>query len=120
MAVAITQPELISDDPRCEGHGVLADFRDFIQASKECKGLLTIGQAARILDVTSGQMSVWVNRGRIKSKVVVGVKMVSAGEVAALLRERNQDGVRTGGRGMKAPSLADMVSTAWEDIDPLG
>jgi len=81
--------------------------------------LITVSQAAKILDVTSGQVSTWAGRGRIKAKVVLGVRMVSAGEVLALRRERASEGVRTGGRGMKAASLADMVSAAWEDIEPL-
>lgn len=97
----------------------MADLREFVTASKECNGLLTPKQAAKLLDVPSGQISVWCARQRLKSVVVLGVKMVSAGEVLALYRERSSEGVRTGGRGMKAPSLVDMVSAAWEDIEPL-
>lgn len=120
MSAATYQPELIDDDPRTESSsGIMADLREFIQASRECGGLLTPKQAAKILDVGSNQISVWASRGRLKSKVVLGVKMVSAGEVLALHRERLEEGIRTGGRGMKAPSLSDMVVGAWRDIEPL-
>lgn len=117
--VTIAQAELITDDPRIEGNGIMADILEFIQASRECGGLLTVSQAAKILDVPSNQVSAWAGRGRIKAKVVLGVRMVSAGEVLALRRERSTEGVRLGGRGLKAASLADIVSTAWEDIEPL-
>jgi len=120
MAIAL-QAELISDDPRHEAsQGIMADVREFVQASKEFHGLLTPGQACKILEVSPGQMSVWLRRERIRSKVVLGVRMVSAGEVMALHRERNQEGIRTGGRGLKAPSLAELSAAAWEDIDPVG
>ena len=97
----------------------MADVREFIQATKELHGLLTPGQACKILDVSTGQMSVWTRRGRISSKMILGVRMVSAGEVMALLRERNQEAVRAGGRGVKAPSLSALAASAWEDIDPM-
>lgn len=118
MAVAL-QAELISDDPRCESQGIMADIREFMDASRECGGLLTVGQAAKILDVPSNQVSAWAGRGRIKAKVVLGVRMVSAGEVLALRKERDSDGVSLGGRGRKSASLAGLVSAAWQDIEPL-
>lgn len=115
------QAELISDDPRCEAsQGIVADIREFIAASKECGGLLTVGQAAKILGVSSSQVSVWAARGRIKAKVVIGVRMVSAKEVLALHRERLSEGVKVGRRPAGAASLSDMVSAAWQDIDPVG
>lgn len=120
MSIAVSQPELISDDPRCEdSQGIMADIKEFMAASRECGGLLTVGQAAKILDVSPGHISTWAGRGRLKAKVVLGVRMVSAGEVLALRRERATEGVRTGGRGLKAVSLADLVAGAWEDIEPL-
>lgn len=119
MAVAL-QPEFTLDDPRDEAsQGIMADIREFVAASRECGGLLTVGQGAKILDVSSGQVSSWALRGRIKSKMVLGVRMVSAGEVLALRRERDAEGLKVGGRGHKAASLADMVSAAWQDIEPL-
>lgn len=120
MSVAITQYDLITDDPRVEFVGVRAGIHEFIQSSKDLGGLLTPTQAAKILDVTSGQISVWAARGRIRSKVVLDVKMVSASDVLALHKERTEEGIRTGGRGMKAPSLADMAKAAWNDIEVMG
>lgn len=120
MAIA-AQIDLITDDPRCEpSGGILDDVRQFIAASREHKGLLTLGQAAKILDVGSNQVSVWVARQRLKSVVVLGVKMVSAGEVVALHRERLLEGPAKGGRGHRVANLSDMVSAAWQDIDPMG
>jgi hypothetical protein len=118
MAVAL-QSEFAIDDPRQESQGIMADIREFMDASRECGGLLTVGQAAKILDVSPGHISTWAGRGRIKAKVVLGVRMVSAGEVLALKKERDSEGVSLGGRGRKAASLADMVSAAWQDIEPL-
>lgn len=120
MAVA-AQAELISDDPRCEpAQGIMADVREFIQASKDFHGLLTPGQACKILDVSPGQMSVWLRRERLRSKVVLGVRMVSAGEVMALHKERSSEVRSVGGRGHKAASLSELAAAAWDDIDPLG
>jgi hypothetical protein len=120
MSASLLQADLITDDPRCESpQGIMEDIREFVRASKECNGLLTVGQASKILDVGSNQISVWAARGRIKSRVVLGVRMVSAGEVVALRRERAEGVVPVGGRGNKAASLADMVAEAWKDIDPL-
>jgi hypothetical protein len=120
MSVAVTQYDLITDDPRVEFAGVRAGIQEFVQATKELGGLLTMTQAGKILDVPSSQVSVWAARGRIRSKVVLDVKMVSAGDVMALHKERTEEGIRTGGRGMKAPSLADIAKAAWDDIDPMG
>jgi hypothetical protein len=120
-AVAI-QTELISDDPRreSESSGVVADLRDFIRASRELGGLLTTGQAANILGVPPGSVRTWVMRGRLTSRQILGVQMVGAPEVLALRRQRASEGVATGGRGIKAPSLRAMAEEAWRDIDPLG
>lgn len=120
MAVVL-QAELISDDPRCDApQGIVADLKEFVAASRECGGLLTVGQAGKILDVPSSQVSVWASRGRIKAKVVLGVRMVSAKEVLALYRERITEGVKVGRRPAYASTLSDMVAAAWEDIDPAG
>lgn len=120
-AVAL-QPELISDDPRreTESTGVLADLRAFLTATRELGGLLTAGQAAKILGVHSSSIGVWVRRGRLTARDVLGVQMVSAPEVLALHRQRLAEGVAPGGRGHKAPSLRAMAEEAWRDIDPLG
>lgn len=119
MSVTAAQFDLITDDPRTEFPGIRAGILEFIHASKEMGGLLTMTQAAKILDVTSGQISVWASRGRIRSRVVLEVKMVAASDVIALHKERTQEGLRTGGRGMKAPSLADMAKAAWDDLEVL-
>jgi hypothetical protein len=117
MSIA-AQAELISDDPRCESSkGVLADVREFVQASRDLHGLLTPGQACKILNVSTGQMSVWLSRGRITSKVILGVRMVSAGEVMALHRERNSEEIKAGRRPLGSPSLSDLASSAWSDMD---
>jgi hypothetical protein len=120
MSVA-AQAELISDDPRVEpSQGVMSDVREFIQATRDLHGLLTPGQACKILNLSTGQMSVWTRRGRISSKVILGVRMVSAGEVMALLRERNAEEIKAGRRPLGSPSLSDLASSAWEEIDPMG
>jgi len=122
VSAAVIQPELISDDPRrdAESTGVLADLRAFVQASRELGGLLTSGQAAKILGVQSAAVGVWVRRGRLSARDVLGVQMVSAPEVLALHRQRFAEGVAPGGRGNKAPSLSVLAAEAWRDIDPLG
>lgn len=116
------QAELISDDPRreTESTGVVSDLREFLKASRELGGLLTTGQAAAVLNVAPGAVRSWVVRGRLKSARVLGVVMVSAPEVLAFHRQRVCEGVSVGGRGHKAASLSDLVSAAWQDIDPLG
>lgn len=116
-AAVIHQPELIDDDPRCEASTseILGEWKRFRQLSKEHGGLLTSSQAAKILDVSNAQMGTWRARGRITGFVILGTCMVPAPEVLALLKER-QEGIRqSGGRGMKAPSLAELARAAYED-----
>ena len=116
MSSAAIQADLISDDPRREAEkGVFAEFAEFYQASKELHGLLTQSQAKRMLGVSSGHLGTWISRGRISSRVISGVRMVSAGEVLALVKERQTE-KSEGGRGHKAPSLANMVEDAYNDL----
>lgn len=121
-AAAAIQADLITDDPRREvaSSGVVADLRDFIRAQRELRGLLTAGQAAKILGVHSSSIGVWVRRGRLTARDVLGVQMVSAAEVLAMHRQRTSEGLPTGGRGCKAPSLGELADEAWRDIDPFG
>jgi len=121
-AALVLQPELISDDPRreTESSGVIADLREFVKASRELRGLLTVGQAARILDCHASAINVWIRRGRLQCREVVGVRMVSAAEILVMHRQRLSDEKQAGGRGVKAPSLSALAEDAWRDIDPMG
>lgn len=120
MAATAEQFDLITDDPRCEDTlgNPFKEFKRFRELQKEHGNLLTISQAARILDVTSSQVSVWVSRQRFTSYTCLGAKMIPAIEVIALYKERAEEGIRTGaGRGVKAPSLAEMAKLMWNDLD---
>ena len=118
--VHAAQIDLIDDDPRVAPQkGPLAELIEFVQASKEMRGLITTGQAAKILSVPTSQVSVWVSRGRLSSRSILGARMVSAAEVLALFKERTEEGIRkSGGRGIKAPCLSGLAEAAWDDIDP--
>jgi hypothetical protein len=120
VAIAL-QPELITNDPRldAESSGIIEDLREFVRASRELRGLLTTGQAAQILGVAPGAVRTWVLRKRLSSVRILGVVMVSAAEVLALHRQRVAEGVSSGGRGHKAPSLAVLAEAAWADIEPM-
>jgi len=113
--VAAQQFELISDDPRCED-SLVSELREFWKATREMHGVLTQTQAARILGVSAGQVGVWMQRGRLTVRVVAGARMVGGAEVAALLRERQSEIRASGGRGIKAPSLAELSAAAWQDL----
>jgi len=117
MDITAEQADLITDDPRCEASVGVSDLREYWNATRDLHGLITQSQAARILGVQSGQIGNWTSRGRLSSRVVAGVRMVSAGEVAALLKERQTEIRRAGGRGVKAPSLAGLVEDAMKDMD---
>lgn len=122
LPVTAIQPELIVDDLRrpVESVGIVAELREVMKAQREMGGLLTSGQAAKVLGVNSGAINVWVRRGRLTGRDVLGVLMVSASEVLAMHRQRESDGVSVGGRGLKAASIRDMAEQAWRDIDPVG
>jgi len=107
-------PDLPAGDSTC---GVFAELREFWRASQELGGLLTQTQAARILDVPTGQLCTWVRRGRLTSREVAGVRMVSALEVLVLRRERDAKDRHVGGRALKAPSLAELAAAARADMD---
>jgi hypothetical protein len=119
---AVHQPELISDDPRCEASTaeILGEWKRFRDLSKEHGGLLTSGQAARLLGVSPGQVGSWILRGRFTSFKVLGARMVPAPEVIALLKERQEEDPHLGGRGQKAPSLAELARAMWDDLNPGG
>jgi hypothetical protein len=122
MSVA-AQAELITDDPRCgeSVSDVLREWKRYRQLCKEHGGLLTTGQAAKILDVASGQVSSWCHRGRLPSFDVLGARMIPAPEVLMLYKERTEEGVRTaGGRGVKAPSLSELARACWDDLSEAG
>lgn len=116
------QPEFLLDDARDESKssGIVADLKEFVRAQRELGGLLTAGQAAKILGCNSGSINVWVRRGRLTARTILGVQMVSAPEVLAMHRQRAAEGLSTGGRGVKAPSLSVLAAEAWRDIDPMG
>lgn len=113
-AVTAEQFELVTDDPRRDS--ISDELRQWWQASREMRGLLTQTQAALILGVQTGQIASWIKRGRLSSRMVAGVRMVGGGEVTALLHERNQEIRCAGGRGVKAPSLSSLADAAWEDM----
>ena len=116
MSVA-AQAELITDDPRCDGSFAddLREWKRFLQLSREHGGLLTSGQAAKLLDVSTGQVGVWCSRGRLTSFLILGARMVAAPEVLLLRQERDLEIRQSGGRGIKAPSLAALALAAYED-----
>lgn len=114
---AAQQYDLITDDPRVDSDSsFLAELGEYLRAARELRGLMTQSQAKRILQVPSGQISTWITRGRLSSRMVVGVRMVSAAEVVALHKERQHEIRKSGGRGIKAPSLAELAQAAWEDM----
>lgn len=111
------QFDLISDDPRRDSRpaGALADFVKFYRESRAHHGLLTQGQAARILDVSTSHVTTWVRRGRLSCVEIAGLRMVSAAEILALHKEREQGIKAVGGRGIKAPSLTELARSSFED-----
>lgn len=113
------QFDLITDDPRVDDSGpnAIKEFKRFRALQKEHGNLLTVSQAARILEVSSGQVSVWVSRQRFTSFVCLGATMIPAAEVVALYKERTEQGIRVGGRNAKAPSLAELAKLMWQDLD---
>ena len=119
MRATAEQFDLITDDPRVDDAGpkAIGEFKRFRQLQKEYGNLLTPSQAARILDVSSGQISVWVSRQRFTSFVCLGTTMIPASEVLALYKERTEEGIRSGGRGKQAPSLAELAKLMWNDLE---
>lgn len=117
-ATSTEQFDLISDDPRCESSmGIMEELREFFTASKELGGLLSQSQAARILNVGTGSISSLVLRGRLSTRMIAGVRMVSAAEVLAFHREKQSEARNAGGRGIKSPSLSELVESAKADCD---
>jgi len=113
--VEAQQFELITDDSRAPICS-LTQLRQFWKDSKELGGLLTQAQAAKILDVSPGNITTWIQRGKLQFRTVAGVRMVGGFEITALLRQRKTEALSVGGRGYKAPSLSDMIEAAREDL----
>ena len=93
-----SHPELISDDPRVSLPHV-SDVRRLREAAEEHGQLITTGQAARILDCSTGQVGVWTNRGKFTRVEALGGVMVPLAEVLAYKSLRDSGGALGGGRG---------------------
>lgn len=113
----VGQFEFPLDDPRCKiaKRPIFKEWRKFRRVQKEEKGLITQSQAGLILDVSRGQIGVWVGSGRLSRWRFLGVPYVSVREVAHLLDEREREGCSVGGRGNKLPSLRKMVLSGLSD-----
>ena len=121
MATASAQaqghPELISDDPRCESPvaGVYLEWKRFRELSKEYGGLLTTGQAAKLLDVTTSYLSTMISRGRFTRFTVLGSSMIPAPEIILFAKQRAEGSFRAGGRANQSVSLGDLVNQGFAD-----
>jgi len=111
------QLELITDDPRVKEtvRGVVQEWKAFRATSKEVGGLITRSQAAKILDSTTDVICTWIRRGRLTGYNFLGTHFCSSKEVLLLAKERLEGNISKGGRGKKAPSLAEMVKAAKSD-----
>lgn len=108
-------PELISDDPRCESALAedLADFRRFLELTREHGELITGSQASLLLGVPTSQIGSWRARGRFSAWQLMGLWMMPAAEILALRAERARGVFPSPGR--KAPSLAALVRAGASD-----
>lgn len=121
MGTAITaddleQYELITDDSRVDAEhiGPLQLFRAFRKAREEYGELLSRPLVCEVLGVTSGQLSVWLSRGRLTDVAIGTVRLVPADEVLALYQERASGTVSHGGRGKKLPSMAEVLRLGYQ------
>lgn len=83
-------------------------------------GLMTSGQAARVIGVPLGTIGTWIARGRFTVMHVLGATMLPQQEVAAMrfwYREASATAAR--GRGQKAPTAAELVKAGWGDMKEL-
>lgn len=121
MSASKPYSELISDDPREDASvsEVWAEWKRFHSLSKEHGGLLTTGQAARLLEVSTGQIAGMITRGRMTRFHVLGVNMVPAPEVALFRKQRDSGELPVGGRGHKAVSLSEVLSEVRDGIDTI-
>jgi len=112
------QLELITDDPRVrkKTKTVFQEWKEFREVGKEVGGLISRSQAAVILGVTNQQVGSWVTRGRLSRWIFLGVNFVSSAEVLALYKERARGEISVGGRGKKAPNLAEVAKAAYSDM----
>lgn len=99
--------ELISDDPRKEiPHA--CEIRELCEAFEKHGQLVTTGQAARILDRSTGQLGAWLNRGRFTRIDSLGAVLLPLAEVMAYKRLRDSGADLSGGRGRRVPSKEDL------------
>lgn len=96
-------PELISDDPRLSLPHV-EDVQKLREASALHGTLITTGQAARILECSTAQLGVWVQRGKFTRLDALGGVMVPLAEVVAYRDLRDSGGSMGGGRGHRGLS----------------
>jgi hypothetical protein len=118
-AAAIGAPEQfelpIKDERSPAVSDIFGEVREFRRVSMEEGGLITAGQAALVLGVSSSHVSAWRLNGRLSGWKFLGTPFVSAAEVMALAKERAEIGPRKGGQGVKAPSLRELVAAGMAD-----
>lgn len=108
--MAAEHPELISDDPRCEGSADVADVQTLREAAAEHGVLISSAQAAKVLGCTSGQMRVWTQRGKFTRIEGLGGVMVPLAEVEAYKRLRDSgELVQSKGRNGRTVPVAEMM-----------
>lgn len=110
-AATVDQLELIKDDPRKEASdlGPLALYREYKKARAQYGDLITRPLAAEILGVSSNQVGVWCDRGRITAVNIGPTKFVPGSEIEALYRQRSDDGLPKGGAGRTAIPMSEIV-----------
>lgn len=93
------------------------EVREFVAAYRDCGGLMTVSQAARLLGVHAGCVSGHTRSGRLSSRVVLGLKMIPASEVFAFYREKVAGNVSPGRypKGVVVPTAAEGADAAWNE-----
>jgi hypothetical protein len=113
-AATIDQLELVTDDPRKESVeiGPIQLIRQFRAAQKKYGELISRPLAAVILGVSTTQICVWCQKGRLSPINIGPVHFVALSEVTALYEERTSGDLPVGGRGKKLPTMAEVVRLA--------
>ena len=93
-ATVLQQLELAGIPAEKKGGGWIARLRAYQKDAKNNGGLITKGQAAALLELSTGRVSQLLNQGLLLEFEHFGKKLVSANQCEALHRAKREGGAQ--------------------------
>lgn len=99
------------DDPRLETvePSVWEELKLYRKLCRDHGGLLSMPQVAALTGCSASYVRSMCSRGNFTSYHILGLKCIPVDEVKEYIRRKNSDLLAKGGRGLKAPSMKELL-----------